>query len=366
MRNGTKFLTSVLVMIFASFVVVTPLFGVEKVSATEGGSWTTLAPLPETTSDITGAAAVDGKIYCIGANMTLCYDTETNNWIKLTPSPIANNWGAVVACQNKIYLIGGSLECPTSVYDPVTDMWENGAAVPSTRIGPEANAVDGKIYVTGGSIPSALGTINPSGSNDVYDTETDSWSKMAPVPVPVAKCTSAVLDDKIYIISGIRRSAHDSHMTSLVQVFDPATNQWTNITSIPTAVIYAGACATTGVYAPKRIYVLGGQTYYYYRAYLQGNDFNQMYDPETDAWTNATALPTPRNGFDAVVINDEIYVIGGNDADNYLTANEKFTPDGYIPEFPSWAILPLALTATAIAVIYRKRLIKSCSSILGD
>jgi N-acetylneuraminic acid mutarotase len=294
--------------------------------------------------------------------MTLCYDPETNNWVQLTPSPIANTWGAVVACQNKIYLIGGSAECPTSVYDPATDTWENGAAVPSTRIGPEANAVDGKIYVTGGEIPSALGVINPSGSNDVYDPETDSWSEMAPVPVPVAKCTSTVLDDKIYVLSGIRRSAHDAHMTSLVQVFDPATNQWANGTSLPIAVIYAGACATTGESAPKRVYVLGGQTYYYYRAPLQGNDFNQMYDPETDAWANATAIPTPRNGFDAVVINDEIYVIGGNDADNYLTANEKFTPDGYIPEFPSWMILPLVLTATAVGAIYKKRLPKTANN----
>jgi len=355
-----------LVMIFASFVVVTPLFGVEKVSATEGGSWTTLAPFPETSSHIIGAAVVDGKIYCIGANMTLCYDTETNNWVQLTPSPIANNWGDVVACQNKIYLIGGSLECPTQVYDLETDTWENRTSVSSTRIGPEANAVDGKIYVTGGEIPSALGVINPSGSNGVYDPETDSWSEMAPVPVPVADCTSAVLDDKIYFISGVRRSAHDAHMTRLVQVFDPATNQWTNRTSIPTAVIYAGACATTGESAQKRLYVIGGSQNFYFRyIFLNPLDLNQIYDPETDTWTNGTSMPTPRGDLGIVVINDEIYAIGGQISDDLggvTYANEKYTPAGYIPEFPSWMILPLVLTATVVGAFYKKKLPKTANN----
>jgi parallel beta-helix repeat protein len=328
MKEGTnKFLVSVFVLLMSFFVVVAP-FLCMKVNAQEGGSWTTLAPLPMRQSMYlvdavyTGTAALNGKIYYIDLNMTLRYDPETNNWTELATLPIKNHWGTLVACQNKIYVIGGSFDVPTQVYDPATDTWANRASIPSTRLLNEANVVDGKIYIIGGQSPRLIEYfIDPSNSNDVYDTETDSWSQMAPIPIPVRSYVSAVLDGKIYIISGKTSNSNPySNQNHLVQIFDPATNQWTNGTSIPIPVTGSGACATTGLYAPKRIYVLGGQ-------------LNQVYDPETDMWTNATAMPTPRSGFDPVVINDEIYAIGGGL--EYITENTMYTPSDYNPVFPS-------------------------------
>ncbi len=330
MKEGTrKFPVSVFVLLMAFSIVVTPILSVEKVNAQEGGSWTTLAPLPMRQSMYlvdavyTGTAALNGKIYYIDLNMTLRYDPETNNWTELATLPIKNHWGTLVTCQNKIYVIGGSSDIPTQVYDPTTDTWETRTAIPSTRLGREANVVDDKIYMISGQLNTIPQLFIPSSANDVYDPETDTWSQMTPIPVPVSAYASTVLDDKIYIISGITGSgeAPGYHKINLVQIFDPATNQWTNSTSIPIAVTSAGACATTGVYVPKRIYVLGGQ-------------LNQVYNPETDTWTNATAMPTPRSGFDPVVINDEIYVIGCGDG-VYITENEMYTPSDYNPEFPS-------------------------------
>jgi len=351
-------------------VLCSLLVGLQNIATVRAAedSWTTLAPLPMRQfiykSDVayTGTAELNGKIYYIDVNMTLRYDPETNNWTQLAPLPSINHWGALVACQNKIYVIGGNSEDPTQVYDPATDTWENRTSIPSTRVLNEANVVDGKIYVIGGQFPSyTLGyNIDPSSSNDVYDPETDSWSQMAPIPVPVRSYASAVLDDKIYIISGLQSNSNpDYNRNHLVQIFDPAMNQWTNGASIPIPVTSAGACATTGVSAPKRIYVLGGHTDYY-QDLLRDKDFNQVYNPETDTWTNATALPTPRNGFDAVVINDEIYVIGGMnmDLDIYLTENEKYTPSDYIPEFPSWIILPLIMFAALVVVVLKKTMLR--------
>ena len=330
MKEGTnKFLVSVFVLLMSFFVVVAPFLSIEKVNAQEEGDfWTTLAPLPMRQSMYlvdavyTGTAALNGKIYYIDLNMTLRYNPETNNWTELATLPIKNHWGTLVTCQNKIYVIGGSSDIPTQVYDPTTDTWETRTAIPSTLLGREANVVDDKIYMISGQLNTIPQLFISSSANDVYDPETDTWSQMAPIPVPVSAYASTVLDDKIYIISGITGSgeAPGYHKINLVQIFDPVTNHWTNGTSIPIPVTGWGACATTGVYAPKRIYVLGGQ-------------FTQVYDPETDTWTNATALPTPRGGFDPVVINDEIYVIGGGL--EYITENEMYTPSGYNPVFPS-------------------------------
>lgn len=316
-------------------------------------SWTTLTPLLEPSVTI-GAAVVDGKIYCIGWPTCWKYDPETNNWITIASVPVSTG-GAVVAYQNKIYLIGGN---PTQVYDPVTDTWENRTSIPTTRSSLQANVVDGKIYLIGGQMPAGLYQIFPLSSNDVYDPETDSWSTMAPIPVPVTGYASAVLEDKIYIISG----AHEGQPnypppTDLVQIFDPATNQWTNGTSIPTGVMSAKAVTTRGVFAPKRIYVIGGTTGVYPRSAMYNCiDLNQVYDPETGTWTTGTPMLTPRCDFAVAVVNDEIYAIGGVKDENYeMIVNEKYTPAGYIPEFPSWAILAVILVGSLTIVLFKKK-----------
>ena len=355
MKEGTsKFLVCVFVLLMAFSVVVTPFLSVEKVNAQEDGSWTTLASLPESSHTI-GAAVVDGKIYVISWSTCEKYDPETNNWTTIASVPVYSGAGSsVVAFGNKIYVIGGN---PTQVYDPVIDSWENRTGIPYERSSMRANVVDDKIYLIGGRLThTGLYIVATSNRNDVYDPETDAWSQMASIPLSVMGYASAVFNNKIYIISGGNESGPGYNPTKLVQIFDPATNQWTNGTSIPIAVSSAGACATTGVSFPKRIYVLGGADNYYYHHSQQGYDFNQVYDPETDTWTNAIALPTPRKGFNAVVINDEIYAIGGSDRDIYFTVNEKYTPSGYIPEFPSWTILPFVLIISVFLVVVKRKL----------
>jgi len=342
--------------------LVASLPNIAAVRATED-SWTTMAPLPTPFYSTLGAAEVDGKIYFIGSDVNARYDPETNNWTEIAPLPIYNDWGTVVACQNKIYVIGGDASIPTQVYDPVTDTWENRTSIPTTRYFLQANVVDDKIYVIGGQIPSALSVVNPSDANDVYDPETDSWSNMTPIPTPVMGYASAVLDNKIYIIGGGIARDLEYIPVDQVQIFDPKTNQWTNGTPIPTGVCYASACATTGLLAPKRICVFGGSLTYYFRyAFSAVTDLNQVYDPETETWTTGTSMPTPRCKLGGAVVNDELYAIGGHNSSDWgdvVSANEKYTPIGYIPEFPSWTTLLIMLIAVvAVMVTYRHNLHK--------
>jgi hypothetical protein len=301
---------------------------------------------------------VDGKIYRIGWPTCEKYDPETNNWTTIASVPV-DSGGTVVACQNKVYLIGGN---PTQVYDSVTNTWENRTSIPTKRISLQANVVNDKIYLIGGRMPAGLYQIVTSSSNDVYDPATDSWSQMASLPVAVMGYASAVLDDKIYIISGGNELSQDYQPINLVQIFDPATNQWTNGSSMPNGVVYAGAVATSGLFAPKQIYVIGGTITAYDRsAYYNAMDLNQVYDPESETWITGTPMLTPRCDFGIAVVNDEIYAIGGIKEENYqMVVNEKYIPAGYIPEFPSWTPLMITLVAfVAVAVIYRQRLGKN-------
>jgi energy-converting hydrogenase Eha subunit A len=356
MKEGTsKFRVSAFVLLMTFSVIVAAFLTIEKVNAQDGGSWTTLAPLPTPISVYRNIVALTGKIYCIDANMTLCYDPKTNNWTQLTPPPIPKA-GEVAACQNKIYVISGSSEFPTQVYDPTTDTWENRTSFHGTSGKVHTNVVNGKIYIMGGNYMTGLGTYFSVSSNYVYDPQTDSWTKLADIPVGVGGYASAVLDKKIYIISGGHGFTYQWGWKpiNLVQIFDTATNQWTNGTSIPTSVYDAKACVITEPSGSKRIHVIGGALdYFWYDQGYGGIDLHQVYDPETDTWTNATAMPTPRKSMGLTVVYDEIYAIGGKHSGTLILANEKYTPSGYIPEFPSWVILPLFVTTTLIVILYK-------------
>jgi N-acetylneuraminic acid mutarotase len=359
MKRGTnKFLITVFASLMAFSVVTTPFLAIEKVNADNDGSWTTLAPLPMETSAKGVALALNEKIYYMNSNMTLCYDPKTNNWTKLSPPPIPKG-GVYAACQNKIYVLGGSAGVPTRVYDPATDTWEIRASTHETRGIVHANVVDGKIYVMGGQYLGFITLLYPVSSNYVYDPETDTWSQMADIPVGVGGYASAVVDGKIYIISGGMDFPHHPY-TNLVQIFDPATNHWTNGTSIPTFVYNARACVITEPSGEKRIHVIGGQLRYSWQVIpdIDGVDLHQVYDPETDTWTNATTMPTPRTGLGLATINNEIYAIGGEHNGTLILANEKYNPSdpsGYIPEFPTWIVLPLVLVVTLFSVVVKRK-----------
>lgn len=349
-----KFAFLLVLLLFLSLVL--PAFSTPLAKAAED-SWTTLAPLPVTSYSM-GATVLNGTIYIVGVakngnTYNYQYNPSTNTWLAKTPMPTNRVSFAVAACQNKIYVISGSpsatFAAPTEVYDPKTDTWEQKDWISTPRISMEANVVDGKIYVIGGGVPLNLFRVIPASNvNEVYDPETDSWSYLERMPTAVKNYASAVVDGKIYIIGGSNPWDFPNVALNLVQIFDPKINQWSQGTPIPIGVSGATAGATTGELAPKRIYVLGGSPV---DPESEPCNLTQVYDPEKNVWSTGAPMPTPDRDFGVAVVNDELYVITGN--------NEKYTPIGYIPEFPSWALMLITLVAgVAGMVIYRRSLHK--------
>jgi N-acetylneuraminic acid mutarotase len=279
------------------------------------------------------AAVLNGELYCFGAinqheksgsyvwyGINEKYDLKTGNWTTITPPQSSL---AVVVCKNKIYSIGN----PTQVYDPSTDTWSNRASMPQQLLKVNANVVDDKIYVISGAKEASLAGVYSSDANMLYDPETDSWSTMAPIPTPVEGYASAVLNGKIYIMGGAAMTQNtNNQVVDLVQIFNPQTNRWTTGKPLSTGVYGAGACATSGLYAPEKIYVVGGQTYYVSwitSAILtqHGETVNQVYDTATENWSTAASLPEPRWRCSLVNVNDTLLVVGG---ENGADTSESF------------------------------------------
>jgi N-acetylneuraminic acid mutarotase len=354
MFSPKKTASTIILMLFLSFPVTSFLIFPAK---TAEDSWTTLEHMPTIRNGL-GVAVVDGKIYAIGGyngtalNTNEMYDPATSTWTTKEPMPTARYGFGIAVVDDKIYVIGGntcydSWTTSNEVYDPVTDTWETKTSIPVAGMAMSANVVNGEIYLISGLEMYYLPWYNLD-ENQVYDPKTDLWATKTPIPNPVFDYASAVVDDKIYIIGG-RDIASDPDEQNFTQIYEPETDTWNSGKSVPIAINGQAAVATLGVFAPKRIHLLKSSLHY-------------VYDPENDSWTQETPMLTSRSGTGVAVVNDEIYVIGGYDGENYRNENEKYTPQGYIPEFSSWIILPLLLTATLIAVLFKKRLATTVSN----
>jgi N-acetylneuraminic acid mutarotase len=219
--------------------------------------------------------------------------------------------------------------------------------MPIARAYLDANTVNGEIYLIGGAyyLPIMGAFVNEYNETQVYDPTTDSWTIKAAIPTPTGDYTSAVIDNKIYVIAG---GGGPSNRT---QIYDTITNTWTTGKPLPVAERFAAAAATTGVNAPNRLYLIGGNT-----AKDNGNSLNQVYDPQTDNWTFGMNMTTPRDGLAVAVSNDILYALGGY-RNGFLASNEAYFPISYtVPEFSTWIALPLFITVTlSFSLSYLKK-----------
>ena len=329
--------------------------------------WTTMEPMPTARSGLE-VAVVKDKIYAIGgvqSDVNEEYNIAKNTWTTKMSMPTVRGDFAIAVFQDKIYAIGGltrsgqwttELTDVNEVYDPATDTWTIKTSMLIPKAGLSATVVDDKIYLIGGFTQAANTTHHPASRETlVYDPIVDSWSTKTSMPIVTLDYATAVVDDKIYVISGVS-SAYSDNLINPTQIYDPETDTWSLGAPIPYPIQQAAAGATTGSVAPKKIYVMGGFTSFYWPT-----NKNQVYDSEKDTWSSGADMPTPLFDLGVTAVDDQLYAIGG--CPGYLqgstAAVEKYTPVGYIPEFTSWTPLMITLVSfLVVAVVFRQKLSK--------
>jgi N-acetylneuraminic acid mutarotase len=88
-----------------------------------------------------------------------------------------------------------------------------------------------------------------------------------------------------------------------VEVYDPATNGWTSAAALPFGRSHIAAA--TAVWR-GRIVTFGGETTF-------GTAVANVsaYNPETNSWSDVTPLPAKRSSGIAAIVNDAVYYSGG-------------------------------------------------------
>ncbi len=265
--------------------------------------------------------------------------TEVNpRWREEPEIPTPRSGSAIVAYENKIYVIGGeSSQGVTGVverFDPTTGIWVSLSTKPTPVADVSAAVVAGQIYVPGGRTQAG----EPTSLLEIYDPDLDAWRQGVSLPNPLSAYAITAFEGKIYIFGGWDgRQFVDS-----VYIYDPSQSRWYQGTNMPTARGYASAVTAGG-----RIYVVGG---------YNGEDalaVNEVYSPERDdgintPWETGKPMPVARYGMGMTNIADVIYIFGGEGIDR-----QGLPPLEYSPQLNRWQELqnPLPFKWTKLGLI---------------
>lgn len=274
--------------------------------------WNLADPMPTARAQLGAATGTDGRIYaiggCDGAGKPLAdcavYDCRSGRWDLTSPlRRPRRNVAVATSPDGTIYAIGGYPDTQTvEAYDSLTDKWNLVAPMP---LDPDernvAVAWSDRIYVIGSTWIAGAGHCGLCLS---YDTAADEWREECPPPPAArtgANMAAAVAGDGRVYVAGGNDGARASRT---VTMFEPRSGIWSEAADLPTPRWGHALVAANGL-----LYAIGGQT----SDALHGVDMVEAFDPFANRWSKAPPLTGKRRYIAATAVGDAIYVMGGAD-----------------------------------------------------
>ncbi|HJV64312.1 MAG TPA: S8 family serine peptidase [Geomonas sp.] len=184
----------------------------------------------------------------------------------------------------------GAANSPVTIPVGVGFLARQLAPMPSGQEAMTLSAVNGKLYAIGG-----WPTFN---LNQIYDPATNTWSNGKLKPTGVSDTDAVVINGKIYIPGG---RDQNGAVTSKLEIYDPATDQWTTGASLP-APRMAGVVQTVN----GKLYLFSG---------MNGSTFYNTiysYDPVQNSWSTVpNSAPYIWDSAASSVLDGKVYLYGG-------------------------------------------------------
>ncbi len=254
------------------------------------------------------------KVYGTFANM---------GWVSAPQLTTGAEWAMGTAAWSKgtspddtayITTVSGSTENfifsnAVSQFNTKTNTWSKLAPVPQPRLHGHAFYYNGKIFYIGGYHPNFAAVREVS----IYDVATDKWSSGVPMPEKAGDFAACQYQDSLIYVIGGYSGFHNGDKNE-VQIYNAASNTWsigTRVTGIPCGASRAGV-------AGNKIVVVGGYSQ------ALGTTLDQAYmgtidasNPANITWTKIANYP---GGTDARLvgtgvsnsIENLVYFTGGD------------------------------------------------------
>lgn len=306
--NHFSYLFIGLLLIILLYTVTTGLQISHSQNQSQENHWIRGIDMPTPRTEVT-ATNIDDSIYVIGGftsdeeitDIVEMFNSSSNSWNQdITPLPFPLHHAVANTYQDKIYVVGGYTGdwIPSNklfIYDPALNSWTEGNSMPTPRGSPNANFVNGTLYVIGGDLDdNAISVV------EKYDVASGEWTgSLAPMPTSRHHAGSAVVDGNIYVIGG--RITGEMINVDLIEKYDPILDKWTvDLEPMPSKRSGIVATSLNGF-----IYVLGGEQ-------IQGTiEDVERYDPINDRWAKELPMPTARHGLGVTSHDDKIFAIAG-------------------------------------------------------
>lgn len=229
----------------------------------------------------------------------------------------------------------------TPTATPCPSNWSAKANMPTSRGGLAA------VPVTIGGVAGVLalggsGTSSSLPIAEFYNSATNSWSAMASMntgreylaaaPVTVSGVAG------VLAVGGYGQSGFTSGVLTKAEFYNPVTNSWSNVAPMTIAREFLAAAPVT-VSGTAGVLVVGG---YDGSADLS---YAEFYNPTTNFWTTLPSMPTVREGLAASSVTvggtAGVLVAGGSNSGSGYLATAEF----YNPTTDSWTMAAPMLSA---------------------
>ena len=217
-----------------------------------------------------------------------------------------------------------------AMYSQSQSEWQALPDMPVGKWEPGTVVLDEKLYVFGGY---TFGVVS-SKRAEIFDPQDGSWTLIQELPSAITHMNT-VVDGRTVWFAGGFKDGYKGHAIAEVWSYDVDQDRYTAAPLLPEARA-GGGLAIVG----RKMHYFGGL----------------MSDRDTDssdhwvldldewaagaaAWTNAAAMPVPRNQFSTAVLNGKIYAIGGQFHHDSEQLDQPRT-DIYDPQNDSWSIGP--------------------------
>lgn len=282
--------------------------------ALPSGSYTVRLVSGDATSNMSPVVRAEGSTFLSGTTTASKRFIDVTKTISVTDGRLTLTNGSTTS-KSAINLIeiksvasggtdGGTGGGTTTNAWPATSAWKSAAASPLTRFESHAFSYGGKLYVMGGWKD---GSFNSTTRVDVYDPATNKWTQKRNMQAPETHA-GAALDEKngvIYFVGG-HRGKYPSTPTDEVWKYSIASDTWTKLAIKLPYKMGANACQIVN----GKLYSFGGN--YADRVTNTGDVFVlDLNNISAGFKKQANKMPTPRDHVSSVVLNGKIYVFGG-------------------------------------------------------
>ena len=170
----------------------------------------------------------------------------------------------------------------------------------------EAEMVGDLVIVVGEWNRNSNPYVPPSGRVQIYNISNETWYSGRSMPSSHERGNGGMAEEggMLYYAGGFRNAA-GTDATNRTYRYDPATDLWTRMADMNQPRASFELVNFQGL-----LYAIGGtqSTSTWNR---QALNYVEVYDPSTDTWTNLSSLPQAMFGWGATVHHNEIVLVGG-------------------------------------------------------